>query len=80
MSACECGCGWARSERGPGASSSPARERREEVPTQVSSPLAVLPYPCTPTVHVFPCSKEKDRAKAPVKKKEDPSAIKEREV
>lgn len=26
------------------------------------------------------CSKEKDRVKAPVKKKEDPSAIKEREV
>lgn len=66
--------------RGPGASSCPARERREEVPARVSSQLAALPYPCTPAVPVFLCSKEKDRAKAPVKKKEDPSAIKEREV
>lgn len=65
---------------GPGAASCPARERREEVPAQVSPPLAALPCRYTQAVPVFLCSKEKDRAKAPVKKKEDPSAIKEREV
>lgn len=54
--------------------------RAEEVPARVSPPLAALPCRCTPVVPVFLCSKEKDRAKAPVKKKEDPSAIKEREV
>lgn len=61
---------------GPG----PARERREEGPARVSLLLAAFPYRCTPAVPVFVCSKEKDRVKAPVKKKEDPSAIKEREV